>query len=78
MYWGHPFLRHEFGWHVAFGAIIWLVLLVFLILLIIWAVRDWRRAPMSAGRGPLDIARERYARGEISHEEFEKIKKNLS
>jgi putative membrane protein len=27
---------------------------------------------------PLDIARERYARGEISKEEYEEIKRNLN
>jgi putative membrane protein len=29
-------------------------------------------------RNAVDIARERYARGEISEEEFQKIKKDLS
>jgi uncharacterized membrane protein len=32
----------------------------------------------SRGNGALSIARERYARGEISKEEFDRIKKDLS
>ena len=32
----------------------------------------------SVGNDPLDIARERYARGEITEEEFKRIKKGLS
>ena len=78
MYWGHPFLRHEFGWHFGIGAIVCFLFLVLLTLLIVWAARRWKRPPMPAGRGSLDIARERYARGEISLAEFEEIKTNLS
>jgi len=35
------------------------------------------RGGTSSKRGPLDVAKERYARGDISREEFEQIKKDL-
>ncbi len=54
-----------------------------IIALIVWLI--WRftgRRGYSAGyagrRDPIDIARERYARGEITKEQFEQIKKDLS
>jgi putative membrane protein len=72
-----------FGW--MFGGIFGILVLIGIILLILWAVRrggGWQGgAGWSPGqprtRDALDIARERYARGEISQSEFLEIKKNL-
>jgi putative membrane protein len=38
---------------------------------------DGQGQPGAPRRTPLDIARERYARGDISREEFEQIKRDL-
>jgi putative membrane protein len=47
--------------------------------LVVWLiVRATRGDSYAGGRGtPLDIARERYARGQISKEELDKIRKDL-
>ena len=59
----------------------WVILVVGVVLLtvaIIYLVRfGWRQGGDSPKKSPLDIARERYARGEIGREEFERIKKDL-
>jgi putative membrane protein len=63
------------GWWMIFGGVFWVCVIV----LIVWGVKKLsERSGVNGGSNALDIARERYARGEISHEEFEKIKKNLS
>jgi len=70
---------HNFGggWMI-FGGIIMLLFWAGLIALIVWGVSKLTRQHVSAGKqSPLDIARERYAKGEISREEFEQIKKDL-
>jgi putative membrane protein len=67
------------GWWMGFG-FIWMVLFWgAFIALIVWAVKKFTGGT-SANRknDPIDIARERYARGEITKEEFEQIKKTLS
>lgn len=68
------------------GMIIMMVLMVIfwggIIALIVWGIRRFARR--ESGRGtaerpsPLDLAKERYARGEITKEQFEQIKKDLS
>ena len=61
-----------------FGLFFFLVVVgVVLYVIRLLAERDRRRSP-SALREPLDIARERYAKGEISREELAEIKKELA
>ncbi len=59
-----------------------LIFWIALVALIIWGiVKLSQRGGSNSStpkRDPLDIAKERYAKGEISKEEFEQIKKELS
>ncbi len=56
--------------------IFWIALLA----VIIWAVTRYRGSEtrLTGGNTSLDIARKHYANGEISREEFEQLKKDLS
>ncbi len=60
-----------------FGGWMWLLWIV-IIGLIVWGVVAFtRRGESTTKRDPLEIAKERYAKGEITKEEFEQIKKDL-
>ena len=67
------------GWWMAFGGLWMVVFWGGLIALIVWGITKLtRRSDSATKRDPLDVAKERYAKGEISREEFEQIKKDLS
>ena len=67
------------GWWMAFGGIWMVVFWGGLIALIVWGIKKLSGGGSSTPKNdPLDIAKERYAKGEISKEEFEQIKKDLS
>ena len=67
------------GWWRGFGGIFMILLWVGLIILIVWGVMKISKGGGTASKkDALDIARERYAKGEISKEEFEQIKKDLA
>ena len=67
------------GWWMIFGGLWMFIFWGGLIGLIVWGVNKLvRRNGNDRERNPVAIARERYARGEISREEFEQLKKDLS
>ncbi len=68
------------GWAILAGVIM-IIFWAAVIWLIVWAIRrathhDYTTTGVGA-KTPLDIAKERYAKGEITREQFEEIKKNL-
>ncbi len=73
------------GW-MWFGMVLMVVFWIAVIFLIVWAIRQFSGRPSAASGTPpgaprsnaLDIARERYARGEISKEEYERIRRDLT
>ena len=65
-------------WWMAAGwllmALIWIGIAVLAILAFIWFLRH---NEATTKQSPMDIARERYAKCEITKEQFEQIKKDL-
>ena len=72
------YMHNVNGWWMAAGwvlmSLIWVGIAVLAILTFRWFLR---RSDAAEKQSPLDIARERYARGEITREQFEQIKKDL-
>ncbi|MFI5341303.1 MAG: SHOCT domain-containing protein [Candidatus Methylomirabilales bacterium] len=61
-----------------FMLLFWGLIIVGLVLVVRWLWDQGRsRAGAGAGDAPLDILKRRYARGEISKEEFERMKQDL-
>ena len=64
------------GWGMGWGWIISLILLIAVIWFIARTVNQNNQSVLS-NKTPLEILKERYARGEIDKEEFEERKKDL-
>ena len=67
---------HGSWFHALFG-LLFFVLLVLVAVYLIRASSSHNHAGPTSTHEPLDIARERYAKGEITKDEFSEIKKEL-
>jgi putative membrane protein len=72
------------GWWMLWGGLMMVLFWGAIIAFVVWAVqslgrRDDGHAQSGATppRRPLEIAKERYARGEIGRDEFEQLKRDL-
>ncbi|MEK7515325.1 MAG: SHOCT domain-containing protein [Patescibacteria group bacterium] len=71
--WGAGSMMGWFG-----GGIMMIVFWVLFIALIVWIVREFSGRNSTSSSRALDILKERYAKGEISKEEFESKKKDIA
>jgi len=65
------------GWMV-FNMIFWLLLVVGLVFLAAWMIRKYATGGGRSEETALDILKKRYARGEITREEYEEKKRDIS
>ena len=73
MWWHHE----GFGWFALFGGLLWLILwgtIIYLVVSVVASGREHRPREDD----PLEIVKRRYAKGEITREEFEQIRKDLT
>lgn len=55
----------------------WALIIVGIVVFVRWIINQTKLNDTRTGKAPLEILKERYAKGEITKEEFEKIKKDL-
>ncbi|MBA7531621.1 hypothetical protein ES705_23836 [subsurface metagenome] len=70
MDWGH--MNYGYG-----GAFMWIIFLALIGIAIYFIINSKKLIKRDEDETPLEILKKRYARGEITKREFEKIKKDL-
>jgi putative membrane protein len=78
MMWGGPHMMGFGGLGMIFGFTWFIAIIVGIVFLIVWLVKRSAYATSgSTATHSLDILKERYAKGEITKEQYEKMKKDL-
>ena len=80
-------MMHDGMMYGTYGGMVWMVLcalfgvilLTGFVLLLVWAIKSaFRGGRKEAEEVPLDILKRRYASGEITREEYERMKHDIS
>lgn len=78
MYRNHPpMVRTHNPTAEIIGTLLWLAVLVAVVVVILHVLRNHNAREAGVKVDPIDIAKERYAKGEITKEQFEQLKKDL-
>lgn len=82
MHWGNGF-SSPFGWiMMIIGMLFWIAILALIVVGIVYLVRYMGAAGSpprgQIGENALDVAKRRYASGEITKEQYEELKKDLA
>jgi putative membrane protein len=78
--WGD--MGYGWGWGMGFGMIsmvlFWVIVILGIVVLVRWIGGSAAASAAPPSKTPLDVLKERYARGDIDKPEFEEKKRDLS
>lgn len=74
--WGNM-MHYGYGGGMFMGMLIFLILIVGIVYFVVMGTRS-KGAPGASDEKPLDILKKRYAKGEITTDEYERMKKDLT
>ena len=79
MHWGNYGYGMGYGWGMGFGWVFMIIFLVLIILCAVYLVKVIFGTPKGEEKEetPLQILKKRYARGEITKDEYDGVKKDL-
>jgi putative membrane protein len=79
MHWGDYGWGMGSGWGMGLGWLFFVLFWVLVIVGVVYLIRLFARGgrPKTEEETPMDILKRRYAKGEISKDEFEKMKEDL-
>jgi putative membrane protein len=78
MMWGWPGMMGFGGFGMIFGFIFFVAILVGIIFLIVWLVKRSGSTNTVKNNNSLEILKYRYAKGELTKEQYDSIKKDIS
>lgn len=73
---GYNMMDGSFGWSMLM-MLFWVTIIVLIVVLVIRGIGSAGANPGTKDEGALEIAKKRYAKGEITKIEFEQIKKDI-